>query len=161
MSVIIKYVPKLAASFAGPDTFTRCLAARQLAYLIRQLPYKQLSKAVSLVLPCVIAAVKDQSPSVQVYGLQALQYIATGSKCSALTCCCCCCCCCHRCHRKLKPMCLHMTEYFNSLHTKCSALSEADNHIECLMLQDILIPKLCPCMRYKLACTLCLVIVAF
>ena len=64
---------------AGPDTFTRCLAGRQLAFLIRQLDYKHLSTILPLVLPYVHAIVKDPSPSVQRYGLHALQHVATGT----------------------------------------------------------------------------------
>ena len=63
---------------AGPDTFSRCLAGRQLAFLIRQLDYKQLGSVLSAALPCVLATVKDQSPAVQCYGLHALRHIAQG-----------------------------------------------------------------------------------
>ncbi len=70
---------------AEPDTFARCLAGRQLAFLIRQLDYQQLGSILPLALPCVSATVKDQSPAVQCYGLQALQHVATGECNSART----------------------------------------------------------------------------
>ncbi|KAA6425014.1 MAG: hypothetical protein FRX49_05188 [Trebouxia sp. A1-2] len=61
---------------SGPDAFTRCLAARQLAFLVRQLGYQQLGTILPAALPCVLATVKDQSPAVQCYGLHALRHIS-------------------------------------------------------------------------------------
>lgn len=63
----------------GPDSFTRSLAARQLAFLIRQLDYKHLTSILPMALPYILATVKDPSPNVQCYGLQALQHVATGN----------------------------------------------------------------------------------
>ena len=65
-------------SISGPDSFTRSLAARQLAFLIRQLDYQHLTSVLQPALPYVIASVKDPSPNVQCYGLQALRHLATG-----------------------------------------------------------------------------------
>ena len=64
---------------AGPGTFQRCLAARQLACLVRQLDYEHLKGQVDRVLPHLVAVVKDQAPSVQSYGLHALQHLAKGT----------------------------------------------------------------------------------
>ena len=63
---------------AGPGTFHRSLAARQLACLVRQLDYQHLSGQVDRLMPHLIAVVKDQAPSVQCYGLHALQHLAKG-----------------------------------------------------------------------------------
>ncbi len=54
------------------------MAARQLAFLIRQLGYQQLGTILPAALPCVLATIKDQSPAVQSYGLHALRHIAEG-----------------------------------------------------------------------------------
>lgn len=65
-------------SVLGPGSFTRSLAARQLAFLIRHLDYQHLTSILSPALPYVFASAKDPSPNVQCYGLQALQHVATG-----------------------------------------------------------------------------------
>lgn len=69
---------KVLLPCAGPDAFTRRLAGRQLAFLLRQLDYRHLSGLLPSALPYVLDIVKDPSPSVQCYGLHALHHIATG-----------------------------------------------------------------------------------
>ena len=74
-----KFYTQIQVGIPGPDTFTRCLAGRQLAFLIRQLDYKHLASILPLTLPYVLATVKDLSTQVQCYGLHALHHIATGA----------------------------------------------------------------------------------
>ncbi|KAL3150892.1 hypothetical protein ABBQ32_000642 [Trebouxia sp. C0010 RCD-2024] len=49
------------SSTQGPDAFTRCLAGRQLAFLLRQLDYRHLTGLLPSALPYVLAIVKDPS----------------------------------------------------------------------------------------------------
>lgn len=63
---------------AGPGTFARVLAARQMAWWIRQLDYNSLASVIGLAIPCILAAVDDASPAVQCMGLWALHHLATG-----------------------------------------------------------------------------------
>lgn len=63
---------------AALGTFQRCLLARQMACLVRQLDYQHLSMQIDRLLPQLITVVKDQAPAVQCYGLHALHHLATG-----------------------------------------------------------------------------------
>ncbi|KAL0020877.1 hypothetical protein WJX77_004791 [Trebouxia sp. C0004] len=73
---VYQYEKAELPNLPGPDTFTRCLAGRQLAFLVRQLGYQQLSTVLPAALPCILATIKDQPPAVQCYGLHALRHIA-------------------------------------------------------------------------------------
>ena len=82
------------AAAAGPGSFERCVAAGQLAWLVRQLgprgtagggdgggpdPRCPLATVTPSLLPLVLAAVEDASPPVQACGLWALQHLAAAA----------------------------------------------------------------------------------
>lgn len=54
--------------FAGPATYSRSLAARQLAWLVRQLERRTLAPAVHCILPALLAMLDDPSPFVESQG---------------------------------------------------------------------------------------------
>jgi hypothetical protein len=61
--------PPHAVPYSGPSTFQRCLAARQLAWLVQQQQQGSLSEDLTgLLLPLLLATADDPSPSVQRYG---------------------------------------------------------------------------------------------
>ena len=76
-----------AVSYTGPAPFQRCLAARQLAWLVQQLqpPTLTAPHTLGLLLPLILAVADDHSPSVRQYGHAALGWIGysnSSSSCS-------------------------------------------------------------------------------
>lgn len=61
---------------AGPGNFERCVAASQLAWLVRQLSGRHLAAVSSAALPAVVDAIDDPFPAEQACGLWALQHLA-------------------------------------------------------------------------------------
>jgi hypothetical protein len=66
--------------YTGPGNFERCLAAGQLAWLVRQLGGRHLGAATSTVLPLLLVAIEDSFPPVQACGLWALQHLAAAGQ---------------------------------------------------------------------------------
>lgn len=66
-----------AVPYSGPGTFQRCLAARQLAWLLQQLQPPALTAPdnLGLLLPLILAVADDPSPSVRQYGHAALGWL--------------------------------------------------------------------------------------
>ena len=62
--------------YTGPANFERCLAAGQLAWLVRQLGGRHLSASIATVLPLLLVAIEDPFPPAQACGLWALQHLA-------------------------------------------------------------------------------------
>lgn len=74
----IGQIVNLCICSAGPGIFARTVAARQLAWCVQRLSYKQIEKLIGDILPGVLAAVEDASPPVQCMGLRAMHHLATG-----------------------------------------------------------------------------------
>lgn len=84
------HLPSVCADFAvpykGPDTFKRCLAARQLAWIIQQLQAPHLAQdTCGLLLPLVLATADDPAPAVQQYGHAMLSWIAVHCQAGSLS----------------------------------------------------------------------------
>ncbi|KAK9809500.1 hypothetical protein WJX73_004836 [Symbiochloris irregularis] len=63
-------------AYKGPGTFARTVAARQLAWCVTRMGYRQIEEVIGSILPCVLAAVEDASPPVQCMGLRAMHHLA-------------------------------------------------------------------------------------
>ncbi|KAG2425374.1 hypothetical protein HXX76_013788 [Chlamydomonas incerta] len=62
--------------YSGPDTFTRALATRRLAWMLLRCRHPFSSEALRLALPLLLAASDDPSPGVAAYGVAALHAVA-------------------------------------------------------------------------------------
>ncbi|PRW39156.1 ARM repeat superfamily [Chlorella sorokiniana] len=66
--------------YTGPGEFERCVAAGQLAWLLRQLSGRQLSAATSAAMPLLLQASEDPFPPVQACALWSLQHRAAAGQ---------------------------------------------------------------------------------
>jgi hypothetical protein len=74
-----------AVAYSGPSTFHRCLAARQLAWLVQQLQPPAFTEphTLGLLLPLILAVADDPSPTVRQYGHAALGWLGLTSNSSS------------------------------------------------------------------------------
>ena len=63
---------------AGPSSFRRVLAARQLAWWVSQLQYRALEACFGQLLPLMLACMDDPSAPVQCLGLCMVRHLAQG-----------------------------------------------------------------------------------
>ncbi|GFR48243.1 hypothetical protein Agub_g10106 [Astrephomene gubernaculifera] len=62
--------------YTGPDTFTRAVAARRLAWLLMRSRHPFVGEALRLALPAVLACCDDPAPGVGQYGISMLHAVA-------------------------------------------------------------------------------------